>query len=263
MKENIIFKIEGSIAEIIFNRPEVYNAYNMDTVIRLKEILLELKENREVVAVVLYGAGDKAFSSGGDINDEFMNYSPLEASRAVKTIQESFSMLEQLPSVVIAAVNGFAFGGGFEVALAADIRLASKSAVFGLPEVTIGILPGAGGTQRIIRHIGSRSIANEVLMAGRRIKADEAYRIGLVSEVYETNEDLLAAARGMAAKIAATCAPRSIEFIKKSVIYGQNMDLNGGLRLEGELWALLYSTEDQREGMTAFMEKRKPNYKGI
>jgi len=192
-----------------------------------------------------------------------MNLSPIEAARKVKSIQDTFSLFEQLPSVVIAAVNGFTFGGGFEVALAADIRIASKSAIFGQPEVTIGILPGAGGTQRLIRYIGSRSVANEILLAGKKIRAEEAYRLGLVSEVYETNEELLAAAREMAKRITTTCAPRAVEFIKKSVIYGQSMDLNGGLRLEGELWALLYSTTDQREGMTAFMERRKANFKGF
>lgn len=263
MEDHVLLKKDGNVAEMTINRPQVHNAYNMDTLNRFKEILFELKEDRDIRALIIYGAGNKAFSTGGDINLDFSSYSPIEAARIVKVIQDGFSLLEQMPFVVIAAVNGYCFGGGFEVALAADIRIASKSAIFGLPEVTIGILPGAGGTQRLIRYIGSRSLANEMLLAGKKIGAEEAYRRGLVSDVYQTNEETLAAARTMANNIAATCAPKAVENIKKSIIYGQSMDLSGGLRLEGELWALLYSTADQREGMTAFMERRKPNFKGI
>jgi enoyl-CoA hydratase len=262
MDDLVLLKKDGPIAEVIFNRPEVHNAYNMNSVRRLEEIYKELKHDLSIRAVILYGAGETAFSSGGDINKEFMSYSAIEASREVKYIQDVFSMIEQLPSPVIAAVNGYCFGGGFEMALAADIRLASYTAVFGLPEVTIGILPGAGGTQRLIRYIGGRSLANEILMAGKRINAEEAYRVGLVSELYENNSELLAGARKKAVTIATNCSPRAAENIKKCVINGQSMNLDGGLRFEGELWGLLYSTDDQKEGMLAFKEKRKPIYKG-
>ncbi len=263
MEEMVLLKQEGAIAEVILNRPEIYNTYSLKMMAKLKEVLNKIKEDPSIRVVIIYGAGDKAFSAGGDIDKDFKGYEPIEASKIVKEVyQDTFGMIEELPSIVIAAVNGFCFGGGLEMALCSDIRIASKSAIFGAPEVNLGILPGAGGTQRLPRYIGDRSLANEMLLTGKRINADEAYRVGLVSELFDTKEELLAAAREKATTIIAKVAPIAARHIKKAIINGQNMDLNGGLRYEGELWALLYATEDQKEAMTAFKEKRSANFKG-
>lgn len=263
MKDMVLLKKDGAVAEVILNRPEIYNAYSVNMMKRLKEVLNEVKHDGSIRVVIIYGAGHKAFSAGGDIDKDFKGYEPIEASIAVRKVyQDTFTILEEMPSIVIAAVNGYCLGGGLEMALCSDIRLASKSAIFGSPEVNLGILPGAGGTQRLPRYIGDRSLANDMLLTGKRINGDEAYRVGLVSELYDTKDELLAAAREKAAVIIAKTAPIAVSNIKKAIIYGQNMDLNGGLRYEGELWALLYATEDQKEAMTAFKEKRQANFKG-
>jgi len=262
MSEKILLNKNGAVAELIFNRPDRHNAYDLDMLDDLEDAFGNIRKDSAIRAVIIYGAGESAFSSGGDIDSIFQDLSPKKAAVFVRRIQDVFSMQEEIPAAVISAINGYCFGGGFEIALASDIRIASKSAYMGLPEVGVGILSGAGGTQRLMRYIGSRTVANEMLLTGKKLKADEALACGLVSSVYETNEELLLEARKLANKIAVTCSPSSIEAIKKCVLYGQNMDLTAGLRFEGEQWGMLFGTGDQIEGIKAFQERRKPNFPG-
>lgn len=262
MSEKVLLKKSGGVAEIVFNRPERQNAYDLEMLYALEAAFQDVKEDRRIRSVLLYGAGESAFSSGGDIDSVFEDLSSKRAAIFVRKIQDVFSMQQEIPAAVISAINGYCFGGGFEIALASDIRLASKSALMGLPEVTVGILPGAGGTQRLMRCIGSRSVVNEILMAGKKLRAEDALLRGVVSAVYETNAELISAGRALAEKIAVSCSPTSVEAIKKCTIYGQDMNLTNGMRFEGEQWAMLFGTPDQIEGIRAFQQRRKPVFPG-
>jgi len=212
----------------------------------------------EVRAVVVTGAGEKAFVAGADIGG-MSGMSPLEVREFGRIGTRMMEAIEAAPVPVIAAVNGFALGGGAEIALACDVRIAAENARFGFPEVTIGIMPGAGGTQRLPRVVGS-GVARELVFTGRVIGAKEAKEIGLVDRVVGEGE-ALEAAKEMAGRIAAN-APVAVRNAKTAMNVARSTDLASGIEHEGDLFALLFATEDAREGMAAFSERRKPEFKG-
>jgi enoyl-CoA hydratase len=211
-----------------------------------------------VRAIIVTGAGDRAFIAGADIA-EMKDKSPSEALAFARLGQAVCSAIEAAPQPVIAAINGYALGGGCEIALACDIRLASETAVLGQPEVALGVPPGWGGTQRLPRVIGP-GLARELIYTGRRVGAEEALRIGLVNAVYPPAE-LLERARALAAEIARN-APVAVRLSKEAIRRGLDVDLAAGLALEAQAFALAFSTADQREGMSAFLEKRSPEFRG-
>lgn len=256
--ENLLFEKQGNIAVVTVNRPKALNALNAATLQELADMFDELAKDETVYAVVLTGAGEKAFVAGADIS--FMkDLTAVEAREFALLGQAAFNKIENLPQPVIAAVNGFALGGGCELAMSCDIRLASENAKFGQPEVNLGVPPGFAGTQRLPRLVG-KGVAKELLYTADMIDAAEAHRIGLVNKVYVADE-LMAAAMKMAGKIAAK-GQIAIRLTKSAVNQGLEMDLARGMAYEAEVFGLVFSTEDQKEGMTAFLEKRKAEFKG-
>lgn len=256
--ENLLFEKQGNIAVVTVNRPKALNALNAVTLQELADMFDELAKDETVYAVVLTGAGEKAFVAGADIS--FMkDLTAVEAREFALLGQAAFNKIENLPQPVIAAVNGFALGGGCELAMSCDIRLASENAKFGQPEVNLGVPPGFAGTQRLPRLVG-KGVAKELLYTADMIDAAEAHRIGLVNKVYAADE-LMAAAMKMAGKIAAK-GQIAIRLTKSAVNQGLEMDLARGMAYEAEVFGLVFSTEDQKEGMTAFLEKRKAEFKG-
>lgn len=246
------------VATVVMNRPEALNAFNTRQLEDLLAVFRGLREDRSVRCVVLTGAGSKAFASGADIK-EMVGLSSDEGLAFGRLGHAVASAIEGLPQPVIAAVNGYAFGGGCEVALACDIRLASENAVFGQPEVGLGIPPGWGGTQRLPRLVGP-GIAAELILTGRRVGADEALRIGLVNAVFPP-EGLMDEAAALARRIAAN-SPRAVAAAKRLMCLALNGTIADGLATEVELFGQAFGTADQREGMTAFIEKRTPAFTG-
>lgn len=253
-------RIERSdgIAVVMVNRPEKLNALNADTVAELDRAFHALAADDSVRAVIVTGAGEKAFVAGADIA-ELAKMGPLSGVRVSRQGQDTFRFLEAMPKPVIAAVNGYALGGGLELALACHLRIASENARFGLPEVKLGIIPGYGGTVRLPRIVG-RGRALELILTGEMIDAQEAYRIGLVNRVVPQVE-LMTEAEALARKIIAN-GPIAVALAIESVNHAQNATLEDGLLLESNLFGLLASTEDMREGMQAFLEKRKAQFAG-
>lgn len=257
--ENLLFEKDGNIATVTINRPKALNALNADTLKELDQVFTELAGDDDVSAVILTGAGEKAFVAGADIS--FMkDLTAVEARAFAQLGQAAFNKIENLPQPVIAVINGFALGGGCELASACDIRIASESAKFGQPEVSLGVPPGFAGTQRLPRLVG-KGRAKELLYTGDMIDAAEAYRIGLVNKVYPTAEELMAAALKMAKKIASK-GQIAVRVTKSAVNQGMEMDSARGMAYEAEVFGLVFSTEDQKEGMAAFLEKRKADFKG-
>jgi enoyl-CoA hydratase len=246
--------IEGNIATVVLNRPEALNAFNSEQLNLVHSALKGLRDDRSVRAVILTGAGDRAFAAGADIK-AMAGFSKAEGLAFARLGHSVAYMIESLPMPVIAAVNGFALGGGCELALACDIRIASENAIFGQPEVTIGVPPGWGGSQRLPRLIGP-GLASELILTGRRVDAAEALRIGLVNAVYSKVE-LLDRARELAGTIAAN-SPLAISAAKRSIQTAFNGNTASGLDTETKLFGDLFETNDQREGMLAFIEKRAP-----
>jgi len=255
---NIEKSVEGGVATITINRPKALNALNYDT---LKEMLTcfgEIGKSRDIQAVIITGSGKKAFVAGADIS--FMaELEPLEAREFARLGHEVMDAIENLPQPVIAAVNGFALGGGCEMALACDIRLASENAKFGQPEVNLGVLPGFGGTQRLPRLVG-KGHANELLFSGKMINGEEACRIGLVNRVI-AQEKLLEECISLAEMIVAK-APVAVRLCKEAVNNGLEMDLARGCAHEADLFGICFASKDQQEGMKAFLEKRAPQFTG-
>lgn len=248
----------GAVAVITVNRPDKLNALNAETVGELRTALERVADDDAIRAVILTGAGEKSFVAGADIA-ELAQMTPLSGIGVSRQGQDAFRFLETMRKPVIAAVNGFALGGGLELALACHFRIASENAKFGLPEVKLGIIPGYGGTVRLPRVVG-RGRALEMMLTGEMIDAQEAYRIGLVNRVYPQSE-LVGAAEQMANKIAGN-GPVAVALAIEAVDNGYHSSTEDALRLESNLFGLLASTEDMREGMGAFLEKRKADFKG-
>jgi enoyl-CoA hydratase len=247
-------EIDNSVATVVLNRPDALNAFNTDQLSLLHGALRKLRANRSVRAVIITGAGDRAFAAGADIK-AMVGLSKSEGLAFARLGHSVAYTIESLPMPVIAAVNGFALGGGCELALACDIRIAAENAVFGQPEVSIGVPPGWGGSQRLPRLIGP-GLASEMIFTGRRVDAAEALRIGLVNAVYP-KEELLDKARELAGKVAAN-SPRAVAAAKRGIQTAFNGNIASGLDTEARLFGDLFETNDQREGMHAFIEKRAP-----
>lgn len=249
---------EGYVGIITINRPEVLNALSSEVLKEIKRAAEYMEKDDEVRVVIITGAGEKAFVAGADIK-EMQPLNAVEGRNFGKLGQEVFRYLETMEKPVIAAVNGFALGGGCELAMAADIRLASEKARFGQPEVTLGIIPGFGGTQRLSRLIGEGR-AMELILTGRMITAEEALRIGLVNAVYPPDK-LMEEARKMAEMIAKN-APLAVRFAKAAINKGLQADIDTAMSIEADLFGMCFATEDQKEGMKAFIEKGKIEFKG-
>lgn len=248
----------GAIALVTMSRPEALNAFNTEQLQAMLACVREVSEDSSVRAAVLTGEGRRAFAAGADIK-EMSTKTPQEARAFADLGHAVTRAIENAPQPWIAAVNGFALGGGCEMALACDIRVASTNAQLGQPEVGLGIPPGWGGTQRLSRLIG-KGMASDLIFSGRRVDAAEALRIGLVNAVY-SQEELLDKALELAELIAAN-APLAVSLSKRAIRMSDDVDLNSGLDFEVHAFALTFATDDQREGMTAFIDKRKPEFRG-
>ncbi|SHI09311.1 enoyl-CoA hydratase/isomerase family protein [Desulfosporosinus lacus] len=255
--ETIIVEIEEGIATITLNRPAVLNALNNQVFNELAEAALSLSADNSVRVVVITG-GDKVFAAGADIG-QMATSTAVDVATGEKASHRAFQLLENMPKPVIAAISGYALGGGCELTLVADVRIAADNAQFGLPEIKLGILPGAGGTQRLPRLIGAGR-AKELIFSGDFIKADEALRLGLVNKVVPADQ-LVAETKKMAKRFAARGAV-ALRLAKSSVNEGLRMDLEAGLEYEHKCFSLLFATEDQKEGMNAFLEKRQVKFQG-
>ena len=256
--KNLQITRDGAVATVTVNRPQVLNALNAATIQELDEMFSELERDAEVRVVVLTGAGEKSFVAGADIT-ELAAQTPASGRELALRGQAVFERIETLGKPVIAAVNGFALGGGCELALACTLRLAADTARFGQPEVNLGILPGYAGTQRLPRLVG-KGVALEILLTGRMVKSDEALRIGLVNRVVPA-ADLMAEAKTLADELA-TKPPASLRFILDAVHRGLDMPFREASGLEATLFGLVASTDDMREGTAAFLEKRAAEFTG-
>lgn len=248
-------KLDGGVAVVSINRPEVRNALNTPTRQALAAAFTAIHDDESVRAVVLTGKGDN-FAAGADLN-EFINADPVEMYK--RRSERYWNAIAATPQPVIAAINGFALGGGLEVAMACDILIAGESARVGQPEVRVGIMCGAGGTQRLTRAVGKFE-AMRMCLTGKPITAADAHRIGLVSEVV-ADDELLDTAVSLARGIAAL-PPLAVMQTKESVLQAANTSLEAGLAFERKAFQTLFASEDKKEGMTAFFEKRKPDFKG-
>jgi enoyl-CoA hydratase len=249
---------ETGVYRLNINRPKVLNALNRETVTEMESAIHRVSDDRSARVLLVTGTGEKAFVAGGDIAE----MQALRAMQAKVFSQQGLRVLrslEQLPIPTIAVVNGYCLGGGNELAMACDWIMASDKAVFGQPEVNLGVTPGFGGTQRLTRRVGT-AMAMEMITTGRNVKAEEAIAIGLVNHVYPADQlmdEALKVARTIAAK-----GPVSVRLAKEAIQRGQHMDLDSAGLLESEVFALCFATADQKEGMTAFVEKRKAAFKG-
>ena len=256
--KNILLSFEGDVGILMINRPKAMNALNVETLQEIQMGIQEVRNHPEAKVLIFTGAGEKAFIAGADIS-EMRGMNSIEALNFSKLGHLTLKMLEDLDRPVLAAVNGFALGGGTETALACDFIYASENAKFGLPEVTLGVFPGFGGTQRLPRLIG-KGKAKELIMTGKMISSQEAFALGIVNRVFP-QASLLEETKKVASRIAANGAV-AVRLAKTVINAGFNMELNEACSLESYAFSFGFSTEDQKEGMTAFMEKRKPNYKG-
>jgi len=256
--ENLLYEKRDRIGFITFNRPKVLNALNRKTMEELNQILIAAREDEDVRVLLLTGAGEKSFVAGADISELAMQ-TPVSGRDTALFGQSVLHRLETLGKPSIAAINGFALGGGCEVALACSMRLASKTAKLGQPEVKLGILTGYGGSQRLSRLCG-KGVAHELCLTGEMISADEALRVGLVNHVYEPAE-LLPAAEALAKKIIAN-APLAVKFTMEAIERGVEMPQEEGQFLEATLFGISAATEDMREGTRAFLEKRPAQFHG-
>jgi enoyl-CoA hydratase len=256
--DNLLFQVSDKIARITFDRPNVLNALNRKTMDELGDCLKKVRADDDIRVLILTGAGEKAFVAGADIN-ELSQQTPVNGREFTLYGQEIFHRLETLGKPVIAAINGFALGGGCELALACTLRVAARNAKLGQPEVKLGIIPGYGGTQRLPRLCG-KGVAHELILTGEMISAEEALRIGLVNRVVEPGE-LLATAEAIAKKIIAN-APLAVKYALEAVERGMEMPQEEGLYLEATLFGLCCATQDMRDGTRAFLEKRSPKFEG-
>jgi enoyl-CoA hydratase len=256
--ESLLLERDDAVAIITINRPKVLNALNTQTVDELRRVMLDLKQDEGVRAIILTGAGEKAFVAGADIN-ELAVQTPASGREHALAGQHVLDVIENLGKPVIAAINGFALGGGCELAMACTLRIAADTARLGQPEITLGLLPGYAGTQRLPRLVG-KGTAMEMILTGAPIAAEEAQRIGLVNRVVPAAE-LMAEARALAARLA-TSAPIAMRYIINAVNKGVEMGFAEACQYEATLFGLVASTDDMREGTKAFLEKRKAEFKG-
>ena len=256
--QNIKFEKKNHIAYVTIDRPKVLNALNMATMQELKQAFASIKDDADVRVVIVTGAGEKAFVAGADIG-ELSQHTPVSAKEYTHQGQAIIDSIENLGKPVIACINGFALGGGCELAMACTMRLASDNAKLGQPEVKLGLIPGYGGTQRLPRLVG-KGLAMQQILTGEMISAQEAHRIGLVNEVVAAAE-LMPRAEAIAAKIIAN-SPLAIQYAMEAVNHGYDMPLADGLFLEATLFGVCCSTEDKNEGTKAFLEKRPAQFKG-
>ncbi|HWG92053.1 MAG TPA: enoyl-CoA hydratase-related protein [Candidatus Thermoplasmatota archaeon] len=255
---NLVVERDGPLGTITINRPKALNALNSETLSELVQAVHELDLDAHVQVICVTGAGEKSFVAGADIS-EMANMGAIAATEHARRGQEAVSTLENARKPTIAAVNGFALGGGLELALACDLRIASENAVVGLPEVTLAVIPGFGGTQRLARIVGEGR-AKELVFTGRKVKADEAFQMGLVNKVVPL-ANLKTEIKALAESIAAN-GPVAVRTAKRVIRAGLDADLTTGLAIEREAFGGCFATEDQKEGMKAFLEKRKAGFKG-
>ena len=256
--ENVLYGKKGPIAYVTLNRPKVLNALSQAVFSELKAAFEDARDDASVRGVILTGSGDKAFAAGADIA-EMSSYSASEAEEATRRAQGVTELIENLGKPVVAAVNGFALGGGCELAMACSFRIASENAKFGQPEVKIGIMPGAGGTQRLPRLIG-KGRALQIILSGEIISAQEAYRTGLVNEVLPI-ADLIPRAEAILNVINAN-APLGVKFSIDAVNKGLDGSVSEGLLIEASLFGICAGSEDKKEGTSAFLAKRAPKFQG-
>lgn len=253
--KNVLVEVENEIALVTINRPKSLNALNSETLAELDYVFGDIASRKDVRVLILTGSGQKSFVAGADIS-EMVNATPAEGRKMGMLAKEAFLKLETMPQVTIAAVNGYALGGGCEISMACDIRVASDNAKFAQPECGLGILPGFGGTQRLARLVG-KGRAKEMIFTCDQIDAQEAYRIGLANHVVP-QEELIDYCKKMAEKIMSK-GSYAVSLAKEAINTGLDTDLSSGLTLEADLFGLSFSTNDKKEGMTAFLEKRKAN----
>ncbi len=256
--KNLRLETRDGVATLTLDRPKALNALNQETLKELQCCFAGFENDPDLKVVILTGGGEKAFVAGADIA-AMQELDAVAAREFARLGHQVFNLIEKLPQPVIAAVNGFALGGGCELAMACDIRLASENARFGQPEVNLGVIPGFGGTLRLARLIG-RGRAKELIFSGDTIDAQEAYRIGLVNQIFSQDE-LLAGAHTMARKIAAK-ASFAVRMSKEAIDNGLEMDLDRAGRYECELFGMCFATVDQKEGMAAFLEKWPAGFQG-
>ncbi len=255
---SILLQADEQLAILTINRPEVFNCLNLSALKDLRQAIQELSLSQEIRAVIVTGAGEKAFCSGADLKER-KGMTPVQVQEYIMMIRDTFTALERLNKPVIAAVNGLALGGGTELALACDIRILAEKSKMGLTETSLGIIPGAGGTQRLTRLVG-KGKAKELIFTARKVEAEEALEIGLANRIVKDNE-VLEAAKEMARLIAAN-APMALAQAKYAIDYGAEVDLATGLAIESNAYQVLIPTKDRLEGLQAFADKRKPIYTG-
>jgi len=249
---------DDKIATVVINRPDAMNAFNSEVVAELQECFDDIHDNEAIRAVILTGAGKTSFVAGADIK-EMTDLNSVEARDFARRGQTLTNTIQYLGKPVIAAVNGYALGGGCELALACHMRFASSNAIFGQPEVGLGIIPGWGGTQRLARLVGPAK-ATELIISGNRIDAATAQNIGLVNDIFN-QEDLLAETREFLTTVL-NQGPKAVELSLEAINRGMDLPLSEGLNLEANLFGLAFSTQDSREGTRAFIQKRKPEFSG-
>jgi enoyl-CoA hydratase len=255
--DNLIVEVAERIATVTINRPDKLNALNSAIERELQDVFPRLADNTDVGGIIVTGAGEKAFVAGADIG-ELAGLGATEGKEFAFQGQTTFTRIAQCPKPVVAAVNGYALGGGCELAIACHMRVASTRARFGLPEVTLGLIPGHGGTQRLARIIGTGR-ALEMVLTGRMVDAEEARSWGLVNAVCEPGQ-VVETARGLLSQVLDK-APLAVQYALETTLRGQDMGLDDGLYMEATLFGMACGTEDMREGTAAFLEKRKPDFK--
>ena len=256
--ENLLIETDNGVTTVTINRPKAMNALNEQTLLELQKVFINLTADNAVQVIIITGNGDKAFIAGADIA-AMQSLSALEARQFAKLGHQVMRHIEACPKPVIAAVNGFALGGGCELALGCDIRIVAENARFGQPEVNLGVIPGFGGTQRLARLIG-KGRAMELIFTGAMIDAAEAYRIGLANKIVPADQ-LLDAAKKMAVTIISK-GSYAVRLAKEAIRNGLELDLDRANQYEAELFSLSFATTDQKEGMLAFLEKRQADFKG-
>ncbi|WP_096201951.1 enoyl-CoA hydratase-related protein [Bacillus sp. FJAT-45350] len=254
----INYEIKNNLAYVTINRPEALNCFNYETLQELQSVVDDIHINKDVRVVVITGAGEKSFSAGADLKER-KHLNEQEVRRNVKAIRDVFSAIEALPQPTIAAINGYAFGGGFELALACDFRIAVQDAQMGLTELSWAIIPGAGGTQRLPRLIG-QSRAMELILTAKKVPAAEALDLGILNRVTGADE-LFAVCEEFASQMLKN-GPLALQQAKHAIRHGMDVDVQTGLAIESKAYEMIIPTKDRLEALEAFAEKRKPNFKG-